>query len=168
MLHLLVRPSLPFPQRSTLAFTLNLVLAEETLVDHPVDVPVTQHVSPPRAEPPTQVEISSSSGTQSPPAQTETPTSPEMNSPIQPETSSPSRVQSPIGQAETPTLTEVNPSPLQPEASELPETAPTPSHIEASALPKAPPLPVVPEIAPETEQNLVPVQEVGYEVNTCT
>jgi hypothetical protein len=66
MLHLLVRPPLPFPQRSILAFTLNLVLAEETLVDHPVDIPVPQHISPPRAEPPAQVDISSSSGTQSP------------------------------------------------------------------------------------------------------
>jgi hypothetical protein len=127
-----------FPQRSTLAFTLNLVLAEETLVDHSMDVPISQHVSPPRAEPPAQEDISSSSGTQSPPAQTETPTLPEMNSPIQPETSSPPRVQSPVGQAETPTLTEVNPSPLQSEASELPETALAPSHTEASAFPQAP------------------------------
>jgi hypothetical protein len=50
----------------------------------------------------------------------------------------------------------------------LPETAPAPSHTEASALPRAPPLPVVPEIAPETEQNLVSVQKVRHEVNTCT
>jgi hypothetical protein len=57
----------PF-QRSTLAFTLNLVFAEETLVDHPVDIRVPQHISPPRAEPPAQVDISSSLGTQSPPA----------------------------------------------------------------------------------------------------
>jgi hypothetical protein len=53
------------------------------MVDQLVDVPVSQHASPPRAEPPAQVEISSSLGTQSPPAQTETPTSPEMNFPIQ-------------------------------------------------------------------------------------
>jgi hypothetical protein len=91
-----------------------------------------------------------------------------MNFPIQPESSSPSRVQSPIGQAEIPTLAEVNPSPLQPEASELPETAAAPSHTEASALPRVPPSPVAPEIAPETEQNPVPVQEVRHEVNTCT
>jgi hypothetical protein len=97
MLHPLVWPLLLFPQRPTLAFTLNLVLAEETMVDQLVDVPISQHASPPRAEPPAQVEISSSSGTQSPPAQTETPTSTEMNFPIQPEPSSPSRVQSPIG-----------------------------------------------------------------------
>jgi hypothetical protein len=168
MLYLPVWFSLLFLQRSTLAFTLNLVLAEETLVDHSVDVSVLQHVSPPRAEPPTQVEISSSSGTQSPPAQTETPTSPEMNFPIQPESSSPSRVQSPIRQAETSTLAEVILSPLQPEASELLETVPAPSHTEASALPRAPPSPVAPEIAPETEQNPVPVQEASHEVNTCT
>jgi hypothetical protein len=52
-----------FTQRSTLAFTLNLVLAEETMVDQLVDVPVSQHASPPRAELPAQIEISSSSGT---------------------------------------------------------------------------------------------------------
>jgi hypothetical protein len=102
-------------------------------------------MSPPRAEPPAQVEISSLSGTQSPPAQTETPTSPEMNFPIQPESSSPSRVQSLIGQAETPTLAEATLSPLQPEASQLLETAPAPSHTEASALPRAP-SPVAQEI----------------------
>jgi hypothetical protein len=89
MLHLLVGLSLLFLQRSTLAFTLNLVFEEETLVEYPVDIPVPQHISPPRAESPAQIEISSSSGTQSPPAQTETPTSPEMNFPIQPESSSP-------------------------------------------------------------------------------
>jgi hypothetical protein len=145
-----------------------LVFAEETMVDQLVDVPVSQHASPPRAEPSAQVEISSSSGTQSPPAQTETPTSPEMNFPIQPEPSSPSGAQSPIGQAETSTLAEVNPSPLQPEASELLETVSAPSHTEASALPRAPPSLVAPEIAPETEQNPIPVQEVRHEVNTCT
>jgi hypothetical protein len=75
------------------AFILNLAFAEETMVDQLVDVPVSQYTSPPRAEPSAQVEISSSSGTQSPPAQTETPTSPEVNFPIQPEPSSPSRAQ---------------------------------------------------------------------------
>jgi hypothetical protein len=50
----------------------------------------------------------------------------------------------------------------------LPETAPTPSHTEASALPRAPSSPVSQEIAPETEQNPVPVQEVRHEVNICT
>jgi hypothetical protein len=48
------------------------------------------------------------------------------------------------------------------------ETAPAPSHTETSALPRAPPSPVAQEIAPETEQNLAPVQEVRHEVNTCT
>jgi hypothetical protein len=50
----------------------------------------------------------------------------------------------------------------------LPETVPVPSHTEASALPRVPPSPMAPEIAPETEQNPVPVQEVRHEVNTCT
>jgi hypothetical protein len=126
------------------------------MVDQLVDVPVSQHASPPRAEPSVQVEISSSSGTQSPPAQTKTPTSPEMNFPIQPEPPSPPRAQSPTGQAETSTLVGVNPFPLQPEASELPEAVP-PSHTEASALPRALPSLVAPEISPETEQNPVPV-----------
>jgi hypothetical protein len=154
MLHLLVWPLLPFPQRSTLAFTLNLVFAEETLVNHPADISVPQHVSPPRAEPSAQVEISSSSETQSPPAQTEIPASPEMNPSLQPETSSPSRVQSPIGLAEIPTITEVNPSPLQPEASGPPETTSAPSQTGASALPRVPRTllsPVAQEIPPKTE-----------------
>jgi hypothetical protein len=90
-----------------------------------------------------------------------------MNFPIQPEPSSPPRAQSPIDQAETSTLAEINLSPLHPEASELPETISAPFHIEASALPRALPSPVAPEIIPETEQNLVPVQEVRREVNTC-
>jgi hypothetical protein len=67
MLHLLVWPLLLLPQRPipTVAFTLNLIFAEETLVNHPVDISVPQHVSSPRAEPSSaQVEISSSSGTQ--------------------------------------------------------------------------------------------------------
>jgi hypothetical protein len=145
-----------------------VAFAEETMVDQLVDVPVSQHISPPRAEPSAQVEISSSSGTQSSPAQTETPISPELNSPIQPELSSPSRAQSPIDQAETSTLAEVNPFPLQPEASKLPETASTPSHTEASALPRASPSPVISEVAPETEPNPAPVQEVRHEVNICT
>jgi hypothetical protein len=138
------------------------------MVDQLVDVPVSQHTSPPRAEPSAQVEISSSSGTQSPPAQTETPTLPEVNFPIQPDPSSPSRAQSPIGQADTSTLAEVNPFPLQPEASELLETVSAPSHTEASAFPRASPSLVIPEVAPETEQNPVPVQEVRHEVNICT
>jgi hypothetical protein len=81
MLHPLVWPLLLLPQRSALAFILNLVFAEETMVDQLVDVPVSKHASPPRAKTSVLVEISSLSGTQSPPAQAETPTSPEMNFP---------------------------------------------------------------------------------------
>jgi hypothetical protein len=163
-----------FLQRSlpTLAFTLNLVFAEEILVNHPVDTSPPQHASSPRAEPSsTQVEILSSSGTQSPPAQTEVPASPEMNPSIQPEASSPLRVQSPLDQAEIPAFTEVNPPSPQPEALNLPGTARAPSQAEASALPRAPqtPLPsVAQEIPPEPEQNLAPVQEIRHEVSTCT
>jgi hypothetical protein len=83
-----------------------------------------QHVNSPRVEPSSaQVEILSSSGTQSPPTQTEVPASPEMNPSIQPEASSPLRVQSPLDQAETPALTEVNPPSPQPEALNLPGNA---------------------------------------------
>jgi hypothetical protein len=85
-----------------------------------VDTPDPQHVSPTRAEPSAQVEISSSSGTQSSPARTKIPTSLEMNPSIQLEASSPLRIQSPTDQAETPTITEANPPPLQPEASDMP------------------------------------------------
>jgi hypothetical protein len=112
MLHLLIWSFITFSQRLTLAVTLNLTFAEETLVNHPVDIPDPQCASPPIAEPSAQVEISSSSGTQSPLAQTEAPASPEMNPSIQSEASSPLRVQSPTGQAESPTITEVNPPPL--------------------------------------------------------
>jgi hypothetical protein len=120
------------------------------MVDQLVDVPVSQQASPPRAEPSVHVEISSSSGTQSPPAQTEIPNSPEMNSPFQPDPPSPPRAQSPTGQAETSTPVEVNPTSLQPEASALPGTSPSP---------------VIPEAAPE--QNPAPVQEIRHEVLIC-
>jgi hypothetical protein len=50
----------------------------------------------------------------------------------------------------------------------LPETVPAPFQTEASALPRTPPSTVAQEVAPETEQNLAPVQEVRHEVNTCT
>jgi hypothetical protein len=136
-----------------------------------VDIPDPQCASPPIAEPSALVEISSSSGTQSPLAQTEAPASPEMNLSIQSEASSPLRVQSPIGQAESPTMTEVNPPPLQPEASDMPEIIPAPSQTEASASPRAPQAPlslVAQEILPETEQNLAPVLEVRHEVSRCT
>jgi hypothetical protein len=98
MLHLPVWSFITLSQRLTLAFTLNLAFAEKTLVNHPVDIPDLQCVSPPIAEPSAQVEISSSSGTQSPLAQTEAPASPEMNPSIQSKASSPLRVQSPVGQ----------------------------------------------------------------------
>jgi hypothetical protein len=130
-----------------------LTLAEETMEEQLVDIPVSQQASPPRVELPIPVEISSSSGTQSPSA--EAMNSPEMSLPIQPEPSSPPRAQSPTGHAETPTPAEVNPSPLQPEAHELPATASMPSHLEASALPGTPSSPV---IAPE--QNPAPAHEV--------
>jgi hypothetical protein len=132
-----------FSQRLTLSFTLNLIFSEETLVNHPVDIPDPQCASPPRAEPSSQVEISSSSGTQSPLAQSEAPASPEMNPSIQSEASSPLRAQSPIGHAENPTITVVNP-PLQPEASDMPEIVPAPSQTEASASPRAPQAPFSP------------------------
>jgi hypothetical protein len=160
-----------FSQRLTLAFTLNLIFSEETLVNHPVDIPDPQRASPPRAEPSAQVEISSSSGTLSPLAQSEAPASPVMNPSIQSEASSPLRAQSPIGHAENPTITKVNSPPLQPEASDMPEMVPAPSQTEASASPRAPQAPfslVAQEIRPETEQNLAPVQEVRHQVSRCT
>jgi hypothetical protein len=137
----------------------NLALAEETMEEQLVDVPMSQQTSPPRVELPVPVEISSSSGTQSPLVQTEAMNSPEMSFPIQPEPSSPPRAQSPTDHAETSTPAEVNPSPLQPEAPELQATASAPSHIEASALPGTPPSPVV---APE--QSPAPTQEIRHEV----
>jgi hypothetical protein len=42
MLHLLVWSFITLSQRSTLAFTFNLIFAEETLVNHPVDIPDPQ------------------------------------------------------------------------------------------------------------------------------
>jgi hypothetical protein len=134
--------------------------------DQLVDVPVSQQASPPRVEPPVQVEISSSLGTQSPPAQTETPNSPEMNSPFQPDPPSPPRAQSPTGQAGTSTPAELNPTSLQPEASGLPETAPAPSNTEASALLGISSSSIIPKVAPE--QNPAPAQEVRHEVTICT
>jgi hypothetical protein len=140
-----------------------LVLAEETMEEQLLDVLVSQQTSPPRVELPIQVEISSSSGTPSPPFQTEVPNSPEMSFPIQPEPSSSARAQSPTSHDETPTPTEVNPSPLQPEASELPATAAASPHIEASALLGTPPSPVI-----TPEQSPTPAQEIRHEVLICT
>jgi hypothetical protein len=134
--------------------------------DQLVDVPVSQQASPPMAEPSVHVEISSSSGTQSPPAQTETPDSLEMNFPFQPDPPSPPRAQSPTGQAETSIPAEENPTSLQPEASGLPEIASASSHTEASAFPGTSSSPMIPGVAPE--QNPAPVQEARHEVNICT
>jgi hypothetical protein len=166
--------TLLFLQRSipTLAFTLNLTLAEEILVNHPVETSPPQHASSPRAEPSfAQVEILSSSGTQSPPSQTEVPASPEMNPLTQTEASSPLRVQSPLGQAEIPVLTKVNPPSPKPEASNLPENAPASPQVEASALPRAPQTPTPPvcqETPPEPEQVLPQIQGIRHEASACT
>jgi hypothetical protein len=159
--------TLLIPQRSipTLAFTLHLVFAEEILVNHPVETSPPQHASSPRVEPSSaQVEILSSSETQSPPSQIEVPASPEMNPSIQPEASSPLRAQSPLSQVEIPVLTEVNPPSPQPEAPNFPETISASPQAEASALPRAPqtPLPsVVQEIPSELEQVPPQFRELG-------
>jgi hypothetical protein len=57
-----------------------LTFAEDTREEQLVDVPVSQQASPPRVELPIPVEVSSSSGTQSP--SVEAMNSPEMNLPI--------------------------------------------------------------------------------------
>jgi hypothetical protein len=132
-------------------YPFNLTLAEETMEEQLVDVPVAQQASPPRVELPIPVEISSSSPS------AEATNSPEMSLPIQPEPSSPPRAQSPVGHAETPIPTEVDPTPLQPESHELPATASTPSNLEASASPGTPSSPVI-----------APAQEISNEVLNCT
>jgi hypothetical protein len=106
-------------------YLFNLTLAEETMQEQLVDILVSQQASSPGVELPIPVEISSSSGTQSPSA--EAMNSPETSLPIQPEPPSPSRAQSPTGHEETPTPAEANSPPFQPEAPELPATAATPS-----------------------------------------
>jgi hypothetical protein len=105
-------------------YPFNLILAEETMEEQLVDVPVAQQASPPRVELPIPVEISSSSPS------AEAINSPEMSLPIQPEPSSPPRAQSPVHHAETPIPTEVDPTPPQPEAHELPATISTPSNLK--------------------------------------
>jgi hypothetical protein len=132
-------------------YPFNLTLAEETMEEQLVDVPVAQQASPPRVELPIPVEISSSSPS------AETMNSPEMNLPIHPEPSSPPRAQSPVDHAETTIPTEVDPTPLQLEAHELPATASTPSNLEASALPGTP-----------NSLVIAPAQEIGHEVIICT
>jgi hypothetical protein len=132
-------------------YPFNLTLAEETMEEQLVDVPVAQQASPPRVESSIPVEISSSSPS------AEAMNSPEMNLPIQPEPSSPPRAQSPVGPAETTIPAEVDPTPLQPEAHELPTTVSTSSNLEASALPGTPSSPVI-----------APAQEISLEVLNCT
>jgi hypothetical protein len=132
-------------------YPFNLTLAEETMEDQLVDVPVIQQASPPRVELPIPVEISSSSPS------AEAINSPEMNLPIQPEPPSSPRAQSPVGHAEITIPTEVDPTSHQPEAHELPAAASAPLSLEASALPGAPPSPAV-----------APTQETSHEVSICT
>jgi hypothetical protein len=122
---------LPLLKMNTGIYPFKLTLAEETMEEQLVDVPVAQQTSPPRVELPIPVEISSSSPSE------EAKNSPEMSLPIQPEPSSHPRAQSPVGHAETLIPTEVDPTPFQPEAHELPATASTLSELEASALPGA-------------------------------
>jgi hypothetical protein len=142
---------LPLLKMNTGIYPFNLTLAEETIEEQLVEVPVAQQTSPPRAELPIPVEISSSSPS------AEAMNSPEMSLPIQPEPSSPPRAQSPVGHAETLIPTEVDPTPFQPEAHELPATTSTPSDLEASALPGAPSSPAI-----------IPAQEISREVLICT
>jgi hypothetical protein len=132
-------------------YPFDLTLAEETMGEELVDIPVSQQASPSGVELPIPVEISSSSPS------AEAVNSPETNLPIQSESLSPPRAQSPVGHAEIPIPTDVDPTPPQPEAHELPATASTPSNLEASALPGAPPSPVI-----------APAQEISHEVFICT
>jgi hypothetical protein len=148
---------LPLLRTNTGIYPFNLTLAEETMEEQLVDVPVDQQASPPRVELPIPVEISSSSPS------AEAMNSPEMSLPIQPEPSSPPRAQSPVGHAETPIPTEVDPTPLQPATHELPATALPPFTLGASALPGTPSSPVI-----TPAQNLAPAQEMSHEVLNCT
>jgi hypothetical protein len=120
---------------STLAFTLHLVFAEETLVDQSVEVSSPQNVSNP-----------SSPRAQTSPPQAETPASP--------------RIQSCPLQEEAPVSPGMIPSSPQPEASNLPGTAPASPQLEASALPGNPQTPlqlITQEISLEPEQTSPPV-----------
>jgi hypothetical protein len=132
-------------------YPFDMTLAEETVEEQLVDVPVAQQASPPRVELPIPVEISFSSPS------AEAINSPKMSLPIQPEPSSSPRAQSPVGHAEALIPTEVDPTPFQPEAHELPTTTTTPSDLEASALPGAPSSPAI-----------IPAQEISREVLICT
>jgi hypothetical protein len=127
----------------TLAHTLYLPFAEETLVNQPVESSSPQHVSNPN----------------SPRVQTSSP---------QAETSASPRIQSPPSQEEASVSPGMNPSSPQPEASNLPGTAPASPQLEASALPgtpQAPPQLITQEIPPELEQTPSPIQEARNEVS---
>jgi hypothetical protein len=152
MLHLLVWPLSLYPlfkrPSFTLAFTLYLPFAEETLVNQPVEIPSPEHASNPN----------------SPRVQTSSPKAEILAAP---------EVQSSPSQAEAPVSPGMNPSSLQPKASNLPGTAPTSPKLEASAspgIPQAPPQLITQEIPLEPEQNPSPIQATRNEVsvNTCT
>jgi hypothetical protein len=124
-----------------------LTFAEEIIEEQLVNVPVVQQASPPGAELPIPVEISSSSPS------AEVANSPEMNLPIQP---SPPRVPSPVDQAEMTNPTEVDPTPHQPETHELLIAASASPSLEVSALLGASPSPVI-----------APAQETSHKVSIC-
>jgi hypothetical protein len=137
-----------FSQRPsfTLAFTLHLVIAEETLVDQFVEVSSPDHASNPNSP---RVQIS--------PPEAEIPASPRTQS-------SPSRVESPIPSG-------TNSPSLQPEAPNPSRILPTSPQLEASVLqgtPQAPPQLITQEIPLEPEQNFPPIQESRNEVSVNT
>jgi hypothetical protein len=135
---------LPFKDHFfTLSLTFCLSLAEETLVNQPVEISSPQHASNPNSPrvqtSSPQAEISTSPGIQSSPSQVEAPVSPRMN-----------------------------PSSPQPEASNLPGTPPASPQLEASALrgtPQAPLQLITQEIPLEPEQTSSPIQEARNEVS---
>jgi hypothetical protein len=132
---------------STGIYPSHLSFAEEIIEEQLVNVPVVQQTSPPGAELPIPVEISSSSPS------AEAAHSPEMNLPIQP---SPLRVPSPVGQAEMTNPTEADPTPHQQEIHEPLIAASASPSLEVSALPGASPSPVI-----------APAQETSHEVSIC-
>jgi hypothetical protein len=135
---------------STGIYPSHLTFAEGIIEEQLVNVPVVQQASPPGAELPIPVEISSSSPS------AEAANSPEMNLPIQPEPPSPPRVPSPVGQAEITNPAEADPTPHQPETHELLIAASASPSLEVSALPGASPSLVI-----------APAQETSHEVSIC-
>jgi hypothetical protein len=132
----------------SLAFTLYLLFAEETLVNQPVDCSSLQHASNPNSP---RVQISSP----------------------QAETSNSPRIQSPLSQVEAPISPGMNPSSTQPEASNLPGILPASPYLEASALPGTPQAPsqlITQELPLEPKKIPSPIQETRNEVgvNICT